>query len=226
MLLFSIIRLKKVKLRYDKIVERKCSILTEKFSIDEKLSKLDKLMENEQNYQVNLNNRYKKLSENLFQLNDQLISMRKNEKKNEMNNQASRNQLYNIKKQIKQLDQQLVKQQEFIYYQDFIKQTIDRRLNRILREKANEKYSEYDLQVHELQSEYDKKNYQYNQLQNQITILYEELRIIKRDCNQFNLEKTDFNEKLLQFDLYINQSEKLVKKLNNDKEVKYSTFYH
>jgi len=199
-------------------------VLNEKFSVDEKLSKFEKLMENEQKYQNNLNNQFKKFTEHFFVLNNELLLIRKQEKQYETDNQSYRNQIHNIKNQINKLDQQLLKQQELIYHQDFLKQTVDRRINRILGEKNNEKYSESDLKIRELQNEYEKKKSQYDQLQNQIKILNEELRIIKRDFDQLINEKNDLNDKFLQFDLYITLSEKMIKKLNNEKEVKYFLF--
>jgi chromosome segregation ATPase len=178
-------------------------------------------MENEQKYQNNLNNQHKKFSEIFFLLNNELLSLRKREKQYDIDNQTYRNQIHNIKTQINKFDHQLLKQQELIYHQDFQKQTIDRRLSRIQGEKANEKNSEFDSKIRELQNEYERKKSQYDQLQNQIKILNEELKIIKHDFDQLIEEKKDFNEKFLQFDLYINLSEKMIKKLNNEKEVKY-----
>ncbi len=95
-------------------------------------------MKNEEKYQNDLNNQYKKLTENNFQLNNELLSIRKREKQYEIDNQSYRTQLHNIKNQINKLDQQLLKQQELIYHQDFLKQTIDRRLNRIIGENTDE----------------------------------------------------------------------------------------
>ena len=160
------------------------------------------------------------MSENLFLLNNELLLIRTREKQYDIDNQAHRNQVHNIKNQIDKLDQQLLKQQELIYHQDFLKQTVDHRLNRLLGEKTNEKYSESDFKIRELRNEHEKKKYQYDQLQNQIKILNEELRIVKRDFDQLNVEKNDFNEKFLHFDLYINLSEKMITKINNEKEVK------
>jgi chromosome segregation ATPase len=177
-------------------------------------------MIHDQKYQNNLNNQYKKLSENLFLLNNELLSIRKREKQYEFDNQAYRNHIHNTRNQIDKLDQQLLKQQELIYHQDFLKQTIDRRLNQMLGETTNEKSSESELKIRELRNEYEKKKSHYDQLQNQIKILNEELRITKRDFDQLNQEKNDFNEKFLQFDLHITLTEKNIKKLNNEKEVK------
>ena len=87
-------------------IHRKYFILNDKYSINEKLSKLDQLMNNEQKYQINLKNQYKKYLENLFQLNQQLLLIRKREKKFKINNQAYQNQLINMKKQINQFDQE------------------------------------------------------------------------------------------------------------------------
>jgi chromosome segregation ATPase len=203
------------------MLDRKGFVLNAKFSLDEKLSKFEKLLENEQKYQNNLNHQYKKLTENLFLLNNELLLIRKREKQYEIDNQAYRNQIHNTKNQINKLDQQLLKQQELIYHQDFLKQTIDRRLNRIIGENTNEKHLESDLKIRELQNEYEKKKSQYDQLQNQIKILNEELRIIKLDSNQLITEKNDLNEKFLQFDLYITSSDKIIKKINTEKEVKH-----
>ncbi|CAF5134028.1 unnamed protein product, partial [Rotaria magnacalcarata] len=68
------------------------------------------------------------------------------------------------------------------------------------------------------QNENNKKKYEYDQLQNQIKILNEELRIVKRDFDQLMIEKNDLSEKFLQFDLYTTLSDKLIKKLNDEKE--------
>jgi chromosome segregation ATPase len=217
---FFFYSLTKLKQRHEQMLDRKGFVLNEKFSIDEKLSKFEKLMENEQKYQIKLNNQYKNLTEHLFSLNNELLLIRKREKQYEIDNQSYQNQMHNIKNQINKLDQQLLKQQELIYHHEFIKQTIDRRLNRISGEKNNEKYSESDLKIRELKIECETKKTQYDQLQNQIKILNEELRIIKRDLNQLTDEKNDLNDKFLQFDLYITLSEKMIKKLNTEKEVK------
>ncbi|CAF5164282.1 unnamed protein product, partial [Rotaria magnacalcarata] len=146
-------------------------------------------MESEQKYQTNLNHQYKKLSEIFFQSNNKLSFIRKHEKQYEIDIQAYQNQIHKMKNQINQLDQQLLKHQELIYHQDFIKQSIDRRLNRLLGEKTNEKNSEINLKIRELQNENNKKKYEYDQLQNQIKILNEELRIVKRDFDQLMIEK-------------------------------------
>jgi hypothetical protein len=199
--------------------DRKHFILNEKFSIDEKFSKFEKLMENEQKYQTNLNHQLKKQSENLFLLNNEILLLRKHEKEFDINIQAYINQMRNIRTQINKFDQQLLKQQEFIYHQDFLKQTTDRRLNRMLGEKSNEKYSESDLKIRELRKEYETKKNQYDQLEIQLKIVNEELRIIKRDFDQLAEGKNLFHEKFLQFDLYTSLSEKLTKKLNTEKEV-------
>lgn len=215
-----------MKYRCEQIVDRKCFVINEKFSIDEKLSKFEKLMINEENYQKNLNNQYKKFIENLLILNNELLLMRKHEKHYEDDNESYRNQLQHIKNQINKFDQELLKQQELIYHHDFLKQTIDRRINRILSEKNNnEKLIQSDQQNRELKTEYENKKSQYNQLQNQLKILHEELRIIKRDFDQLNEEKNDFNNKFIQFDLYTTLSEKMIKKLNNEKEVKDSFYF-
>lgn len=181
--------------------------------------KFDKLMENEQKYQNELNNQHRKASDLFFQLNNKLSIIHKEERQYETNNRSYQNQIQNMKSQINQLDQQLLKQQEFIYHQDFTKQIIERRINRLLGEKTNEKSSEIDVKIHELQNENNNKKYQYDQLQNQIKILNEELRVVKRDFDSLLVEKRDLNEKFLQFDLYTNLSDKLIKKLNNEKEV-------
>ena len=177
-------------------------------------------MKTEQNYQTNLNYQYKKLMEKKFVINNELLDIRKREKQYEIDNHAYQNQINNLKNQINKFDQQLLKQQELIYHQDFLKQTIDRRLNKMLGEKTNDKYLDFDVKIRELQKEHEKKKNQYDQIQNQMKILNDELRITKRDFEQLIDEKKDFNEKFLQFDLYITLSEKMIKKLNIEKEVK------
>ncbi|CAF1269971.1 unnamed protein product [Adineta steineri] len=208
----------KLKQQHKDIINRKSFILNEKFTINEKLSKFDKLMENEEKYQKKLNGQYKKYSEVFFLLNNELLSLKKREKQYDLDNQTYRNQIHSIKYQINKFDQQLLKQQELIYHQDFLKQTIDHRLNRILNEKMNEKSSESDLKINELQNEYKKKKSQYDQLQSQIKLLHEEIRLIKRDFDQLIEEKNELNEKFLQFDLYTNLSDKMITKLNDEKE--------
>jgi chromosome segregation ATPase len=200
--------------------------LNEKYSLEEKLLKFEKLFEDEQKYQNHLNSQHKKSTKIFFILNNELSSIRQRERQYEIDHQAYRNQIHNIKNQINKFDQQLLKQQEVIYHQDFVKQTIDRRLNRIIGEKTNEKYSESDLKIRQLKTEYENKKSQVNQLQNQIKILHEELRMIKHDFDQLTEEKNDFKNKFIQFDLYITLSEKMIKKINTEKEVKYISLFN
>ena len=146
--------------------------------------------------------------------------MRKREQQFDINNQTYRNQIQTIRNQIHRLDQQLFKQQELIYQQDFLKQTIERRLNRLLGEKSTEKTSETESKIRQLKNDLEKKQSEHDQLEYQMKVVHEELRIVKRDFDQSNTEKNEFNEKFLQFDLYTNLSDKMIKKLHDEKEVK------
>lgn len=153
-------------------------------------------------------------------LNNEVLSIRRKEKQYENNHQFYENQIHNLKSQLNKYDYELLKQQELIYHHEFLKQTIDRRYNKIINEKnAKQKILQSDNQIYDLKAEYERKKLQFNQLNNQIKILQEELRIIKRDFQRLNDEKTNLNDKFLQFDLYITLSEKKIKKINNEKEV-------
>lgn len=177
-------------------------------------------MENEQKYKSNLNKQYEKSLETSLKLNSQLLLMRNKQNQYEMDNKGHENQLHHLKNKTNQVDQQLLQQQEIMYHQDFLKKIIDRRLTRLLGEKTTDKHSELELKIHDLRNEYENKKHQYEQLQSQIKILNEELRIIKRDLDHLSDEKNDLNEKFLPLDLHMTISEKLIKKLNSEKEVK------
>ncbi|CAF0873509.1 unnamed protein product [Adineta ricciae] len=211
-------QLTKLKQRQEQILDRKQFTLNENITIQEKLSKLETSLVNERKYQTSLNHQFKTFSEHLFQLNNELSSLRKREQQFDINNQTYRNQIQSIRNHIHRLDQQLFKQQELIYHQDFLKQTIERRLNRLLGEKSNEKSSETESKIRQLKNDFEKKKSEHDQLEYQMKVVHEELRIVKRNFDQSNTEKNEFNEKFLQFDLYTNLSDKMMKKLNDEKE--------
>jgi len=176
-------------------------------------------MFNEEKYQQTLRKQFLKFEKKFFSIHNELYHFRQREKSIERNNQAYRNQLKTSKNQILQFDQQLLKQQELIYHHDFIRQTIDRSLNRILNEQTQEKVSEFESKIRDLRTEYNMKKTQMNQIENQLKILHDELRIIKRDYEQLDKEKQDFQEKFVQFDLYVVLSEKSIRKQSIKKEV-------
>ena len=125
-----------------------------------------------------------------------------------------------LQNQLTKFDQQLFQQQELIYHQDFQKQTIDRRLNRLLAEKNNNNLSQSEEKLRQLREDDTKRKSHRDQLENQMKILYEELRLIKHQSNQLITEKTHWQDQLIQFDLYNTLTEKMIKKLNTEKEVR------
>ena len=209
----------KIKRSHEQMLDRKRFLLNQTFSTNEKLSKVDQLMASEQTYQTHLHYQYKKLSEQLFLLNNDVFTLRQREHEYEIANSASSNQLGHMKNHLAKFDQQLLKQQELIYHQDFTKETIERRVNRLVGEKSNEKSPESDLKLRELRKEFETKKTHHDQLELQMKVSHDELRVLKREFDQLSKEKSEYHEKFLQLDLNMSSCDKALKRLTRDKEV-------
>ena len=208
-----------MKHSHEQMLDRKRSLLNQTFSTNEKLSKVDLLLASEQTYQTHLQQQYKALSEQLFLLNKDVFALRQREHEHEIANSASSTQLVHMKTQLAKFDQQLLKQQELIYHQDFTKETIERRVNRLVGEKSNEKTPESDLKLRQLRKEFDTKTIHHDQLKLQMKVSHDELRVLKREFDQLSKEKSTFQETFVQLDVNMSSCDKALKRLTRDKEV-------
>ena len=209
----------KVRQHHSELLERKSFILNSKYSTEDKLSQLDKSFELDRNYHQYLCTRQSQFTEQLFHLNNELSQIHQREKQYQLENHSSQNQLDYLHNQLLKFDQQLFQQQEVIYHQDFHKQTIDRRLNQLLGEKTKEKYSTSDEKLRQVQEEFTKNKSHYDQLQQQMKIVREEVRLTKQECQQLINEKNQWKNQFLQLDLCHTLTEKMIKKITTEKEV-------
>lgn len=212
--------MKQLRERYQQLLDQKRSILHEQISLEEKQRKFENFVEDEEKYQNHLQQDLKKFSHHAFLLKTEVIHLHQSEKQYDNDHQMLLNQIRHRKHQIHQLDQQLYKQQELIYHQDFTKQAIDRRLNRLLGEKKTDPSSELELKRRQLKKDLEERKVHFEQLQTQIKQLRDDLRLIKRDKECLIREKSELQEKFLQFDLYETLSEKSIRQWTNRKEVK------
>lgn len=211
----------KLQEHHQDLLERKSFILNSKYSTEEKLSKLNKSFELDQHSHQQSHHHLTKLTDQLFHLTNDLSQIRQQEQHIQLSNRTSDNQLVYLQNQLMKFDQQLFQQQEFIYHQDFQKQTIDRQVNRLIAEKNNTNLEDESEKLRQLREDFNKRISHRDQLDNQMKILHEELRVIKHQSNQLNTEKTHWHDQLRQFDLYDTLTEKMIKKLNTEKEVRY-----
>lgn len=92
-------------------------------------------------------------------------------------------------------------------------------MNQLIGKKTKEKFSTSDDKLRLIQQEFLKKKSHYDQLQQQMKILHEDIRLTKHQCQQFINEKNQWNNQIIQFDLHEILTEKIIKKLTREKEV-------
>ena len=190
-------------------------------SAEQKANMMDQLMQNQEQNIAELSKVIHSLHEAHFRKQQELYRMNNLEKDLEAEISGAKTAAKNLATRIGKLDADTLKQQELVYNQDFMIQTLERRLWRMQGEvKSNAEEKALNAKVDELNGILDEKTQRHTLLSTQLKQLGEDMRRLKREFELGNKEKQDLTEKIDELDLHNDTSTKTFKGLHKSKQDK------
>ena len=212
--------LEEVAARKRELIEKKREILDTKYTAEEKANKMDKLYSDEQEREMALNSELKSTSERMYKITQEIFDLKAREKNLEADINGSAVTMNNLQAKTNKLDHEALKQQEVLYHQDFEIQSLERRINRMQGEKSTEEQAMLERKISELQEELDRKREDHAMLKTQTKQIEEEKRRLQKSLGEISREKTTEQGKIEELELHADNAQRLIRKLNDDKEVK------
>ena len=212
--------LEEVAARKRELIEKKREILDTKYTAEEKANKMDKLYLDEQEREMALNSELKSTSERMYKITQEIFDLKAREKNLEADINGSAVTMNNLQAKTNKLDHEALKQQEVLYHQDFEIQSLERRINRMQGEKSTEEQAMLERKISDLQEELDRKREDHAMLRTQTKQIEEEKRRLKKSLGEISREKTTEQGKIEELELHADNAQRLIRKLNEDKEVK------
>ncbi|KAL2804745.1 coiled-coil domain-containing protein 39 [Daubentonia madagascariensis] len=126
--------------------------------------------------------------------------------------EGTRSSLKHLNHQLHKLDFETLKQQEIMYSQDFCIQQMERRMSRLKGEINSEEKQALEAKIVELKKLLEEKKFTFGLLETQIKKLHNDLYFIKKSNSKNCDEKQSLMTKINGLNLFIERSEKELKK--------------
>ncbi|XP_059163653.1 coiled-coil domain-containing protein 39-like [Physella acuta] len=185
---------------------------------EERATKVEEILNLEEKRQDSMRIDLKLLEELLYKKGKELTDAKASEKMIEAAINGAQNAIKNLSSKIERLDTDALKQQEILYSQDFNLQQLERRVIRMQGEHNTEQKTLLEAKCKQLFQELDNKNQTFNMLNTQLKRLQDDLRRSTRQLESTNLEKEDLSVKIVELNLYNDNSEAELKRVIRTKQ--------
>lgn len=213
-------KLSLAKQMHEALNEKLKQVSESALSAEERASRMDELLRQEEARQKELDVELKRLRELHFRKTQELYQARTDERNTEAEIQGSRAAIRNLNSKINKLDHDSLKQQEIVYNQDFAIQQLERRINRMQGEQSNEEKLQLEAKIKELTEELEQKSHTRHMLSLQLKRLQDDVRRVKRDLEKSTTEKDSLTSKIEELDLHNDSSQReLVNVINIKQEL-------
>ncbi|NXE86507.1 CCD39 protein, partial [Menura novaehollandiae] len=196
----------------------KLKLVTEEtLSSEERALRMEEILKEEEKSVEEKENEMRQLKDLLFKKTQELKTQKDKEKIVLAEIEGGQKSLKNLKSRLRKLDADLLKQQEFIYDQDFYIQQIQRRLSRLEGEVNSDEKQVFEAKVAELKKTLEEKRNAYDALQAQYKKLQNDLQFIKRTIDKTGEETSGMIIKIDELNLY---NERSLQELRKAKHIK------
>ncbi|XP_069881929.1 coiled-coil domain-containing protein 39 [Dipodomys merriami] len=211
-------RLYKIK-NHNQIVKRKLDMITEKtMSVEEKATNLEDMLKEEEKSIREVEVQLNIVKDVLFRKVQELQAETTKEKAIMSEIEGTRSSLKHLNNQLHRRDFETLKQQEIMYSQDFYIQQVERRMSRLKGDINTEEKQILEAKIVELKKTLDEKQSTCTILETQIKKLHNDLYFIKKSNSKNCEEKQVFMNKISELTLFIDRSDKELKKAKEFKE--------
>ncbi|KFP72749.1 Coiled-coil domain-containing protein 39, partial [Acanthisitta chloris] len=193
-------------------LSNKLKLVTEEtLSSEEKASRMEDILKEEEESVREKETEVKQLKELLFQKTQEFQEQSVKEKGVLAKIEVYQMELKNLKKRLHKLDADVLKQQEFIYNQDFYLQQVQGRLSRLEGE-VNEERQVLEAKVAELKKTVEEKKNAYDVLHAQHKKLQNDVQVIKRTIDKTAEETSGVMMKIDELNVFNERSGQELKK--------------
>ncbi|XP_012889129.1 PREDICTED: coiled-coil domain-containing protein 39, partial [Dipodomys ordii] len=211
-------RLYKIK-NHNQIVKRKLDMITEKtMSVEEKATNLEDMLKEEEKSIREVEAQLNIVKDVLFKKVQELQAETTKEKAIMSEIEGTRSSLKHLNNQLHRRDFETLKQQEIMYSQDFYIQQVERRMSRLRGDINTEEKQILEAKIVELKKTLEEKQSTCTILETQIKKLHNDLYFIKKSNSKNCEEKQVFMNKINELTLFIDRSDKELKKAKEFKE--------
>ncbi|NXQ92155.1 CCD39 protein, partial [Nyctibius grandis] len=194
-------------------LSNKLKLVTEEtLSSEDKALRMEEILKEEEKIVKEKETEINQLKELLFKRTRELKVQKDKEKCVLAEIEGSRTSLKNLKSRLHRLDADALKQQEFIYNQDFYIQQIQRRLSRLEGELNTDEKQVLEAKVAELKKTLEEKKNVYDVLHAQHKKLQSDVHFIKRAMDKTGEETSGMMIKINELNLFNERSDQELKK--------------
>ncbi|NXB56982.1 CCD39 protein, partial [Struthidea cinerea] len=193
-------------------------VIEESLSSEEKALRFEEILKEEEKSVEEKENEMSRLKDLLFKKTQELKGQRDKEKIVLAEIEGGQKSLKNLKSRLRKLDTDLLKQQGFIYDQDFYIQQIQRRLSRLEGEVNSEEKQVLEGKVAERKKTLEEKKKAYDVLQSLCRKLQNDVQITKRTIDKTREAASGLIEKIEELTLFNERSLQELKKAKHIKQ--------
>ncbi|XP_074446493.1 coiled-coil domain-containing protein 39 isoform X2 [Larus michahellis] len=194
-------------------LSNKLKLVTEEtLSSEDKALRMEEILKEEEKVVKEKETEIHQLKELLFKKTQELKVQRDKEKCILVEIEGSQRSLKNLKSRLHRLDVDALKQQEFIYNQDFYIQQVQRRLSRLEGEVNADEKQVLEAKITELKKTLEEKKNAYDVLHTQHKKLQSDVHFIKRAMDKTGEETSGMMIKIDELNLFNERSDQELKK--------------
>ncbi|KAM6358075.1 coiled-coil domain-containing protein 39 [Alca torda] len=194
-------------------LSNKLKLVTEEtLSSEDKALRMEELLNEEEKVVKEKETEINQLKELLFKKTQELKVQKDKEKCVLVEIEGSQRSLKNLKSRLHRLDVDALKQQEFIYNQDFYIQQVQRRLSRLEGEVNADEKQVLEAKISELKKTLEEKKNAYDVLHAQHKKLQSDVHFIKRAMDKTGEETSGMMIKIDELNLFNERSDQELKK--------------
>ncbi|KAK0041425.1 coiled-coil domain-containing protein 39 [Biomphalaria pfeifferi] len=185
---------------------------------EEQANRLEHMLTLEEKKQERMQVELKFMEEMLYRKGKELTEAKATEKMTEAEINGAQNVIKNLNSKIERLDTDALKQQEILYSQDFNLQALERRVIRMQGEHNTEQKNQLEVKCKQLMEELEDKIQTYNMLSTQLKRVQDDIRRSNRLLDATKVEKEDLAVKIVELNLFNDNSEGELKKVTKNKQ--------
>ncbi|XP_048362804.1 coiled-coil domain-containing protein 39 [Sphaerodactylus townsendi] len=211
-------RLNSTKDQNESLSKKLKSVTDNALTSEEKAARMEEMLKEKERTNKEKETLALQMREAHFKKTQELQEMKEREKGLIAEINGRRGLMKNLHSRLGRLDAETLKQQEIMYIQDFYIQQVERRLSRLKGELNTDERQLLEAKLTELTKIVDEKRRSYNVLQAQRKKLQSDMHFINLSMNKTGEEMAGLNTRVNELNLFIDKSEKLLKKARADKQ--------
>ncbi|XP_036410697.1 coiled-coil domain-containing protein 39-like [Megalops cyprinoides] len=211
-------KLENTKLHNAALEEKLENVTESAVSVEERAAQLEQMLKEEEQTSKEIESQLHRQQTILSRKTQELQTLKSKEKTVLAEISGTRATCSNLSSRLNKMEQNSLKQQEMIYSKDFQIQLLEKKLSRLRGEENTEEERALREKESELAKTLEEEKKTAKMLAQQLKKLQDEIRCARKDTEKTGAQKRDLTEKIEELNLFIDTSEKELKKLRLKKQ--------